>query len=60
MEEQVEKKKKSKGRKVLKGLLIAFGSLIGILVLLVAFSPLILETYINSESISIQNRATKK
>ncbi|MBQ1605988.1 MAG: hypothetical protein II088_04170, partial [Bacteroidales bacterium] len=50
MEEQVEKKKKSKGRKVLKGLLIAFGSLIGILVLLVAFSPLILETYINSES----------
>lgn len=50
MEEQVEKNKKSKGRKVLKGLLIAFGSLIGILVLLVAFSPLILETYINSES----------
>ena len=50
MEEQVKKKKKSKGRKVLKGLLIAFGSLIGILVLLVAFSPLILETYINSES----------
>ena len=49
MEEQV-KKKKSKGRKVLKGLLIAFGSLIGILILLVAFSPLILETYINSES----------
>ncbi len=50
MEEQVKKKKKSKGRKVLKGLLIAFGSLIGIIVLLVAFSPLILETYINSES----------
>ncbi|MBR5984145.1 MAG: hypothetical protein IK025_10570 [Bacteroidales bacterium] len=49
MEEQV-KKKKSKGRKILKGLLIAFGSLIAILVLLVAFSPLILETYINSES----------
>ncbi len=49
MEEQV-KKKKSKGRKVLKGLLIAFGSLLGILILLVAFSPLILETYINSES----------
>ena len=50
MEEQVKKKKKSKGRKVLKGLLIAFGSLLGILILLVAFSPLILETYINSES----------
>ena len=50
MEKQVKKKKKSKGRKVLKGLLIAFGSLIGILVLLLAFSPLILETYINSES----------
>ncbi|MBO4615567.1 MAG: hypothetical protein J5709_10675 [Bacteroidales bacterium] len=49
MEEQV-KKKKSKGRKVLKGILIAFGCLFGILVLLVAFSPLILETYINSES----------
>ena len=49
MEEQV-KKKKSKGRKILKGLLIAFGSLLGILILLVAFSPLILETYINSES----------
>ena len=49
MEEKV-KKKKSKGRKIIKGLLITFGSLLGILILLVAFSPLILETYINSES----------
>ena len=48
--EKQDKKKKSKGRKILKGLLIAFGSLIAILVLIIAFSPLILETYINSES----------
>lgn len=51
MEEQTKTKtKKSRGRKILKRTLIALGSIIAILVLLVAFSPLILETYINSES----------
>ena len=49
MEEQV-KKKKSTGRKALAGIFIALGSLVAILVLLVAFSPLIIETYINSEA----------
>ena len=45
-----EKAKKNKGKKVLAGLLIAFGSLFVILALLIAFSPLILETHINSEA----------